>query len=638
MRKHFLAVICFASAATSVSAQTLFTIGKDTVTVQEFTQAYKKNNLPGKATTPVREYMNLYIASRLKIKEAKERGYDTLPQLTADLQALRAQILPGYLTDKAALEKLVNEAFHRSQKDIRLAHLFIGTDGADTLSAYKKAMEAYQQLKAGKSFAAVAKQYSDDASAQQNGGSIGYITLFTLPYELENLAYSTPAGRFSAPYRSKGGYHIFKNEGERKAAGRLQLAQILISYPPEADAAIQQGAKKLADSLYNRILKGDDFGNLATRFSNDAISSAAHGKMQEFGVGQYDATFEQQAFALVSNGAVSKPFQTPHGWHIIKRLGRVPVATDRNSAAVIDDLKAKVEASDRMNRIHEAMAKKILATYEKDVVSQQDIWSYSDSVLEQKATPVKVQITPQSPLFYIGMQAITAADWIMYVQMNRYNSNGGGAKPYSQLWEAFRMSAAMDYYKANLEQFNPAFKAQLEEFRDGNLFFEIMQKEVWGPAQTDTAALEVYYAKHKEKYQWKESAEAVVFYINDIATAKIFEKALLQSPGQWKTILTHYDQLIIADSNRYEMTNLPGITKAHWRAGAVSPLVINKEENTATLSYIVKTYNRPEQRSFSDAKGLVINDYQAQLEKEWVETLRKKYPVTIQQAALQKLK
>jgi peptidyl-prolyl cis-trans isomerase SurA len=261
------------------------------------------------------------------------------------------------------------------------------------------------------------------------------------------------------------------------------------------------------------------------------------------------------------------------------------VATDRNSAAVVDDLKAKVEASDRMNRIHDAMAKKILATYEKDVVAQQDIWSYSDSVLEQKATQtVKVQITPQSPLFYIGMQAITAADWIMYVQMNRYNSNGGGVKPYSQLWEAFRCQQRWTITKPILNSSILHFKAQLEEFRDGNLFFEIMQKEVWGPAQTDTAALEVYYAKHKEKYQWKESAEAVVFYINDIATAKIFEKALLQSPGQWKTILTHYDQLVIADSNRYEITTLPGITKALWRAGAFSPLVINKEENTATLS------------------------------------------------------
>ena len=638
MRKHFLAAICFASAASSVSAQTLFTIGKDTVTVQEFTQAYKKNNIPGKTATPVRDYLDLYIASRLKIKEAKERGYDTLSQLTTDLQALRLQILPAYLTDKAALDRMVQEAFIRSQKDIRLSHIFIGTNGTDTLSAYKKAAEAYQKLKAGQSFATVAKQYSDDESAKQNGGSIGYITLFTLPYELETLAYSTPVGKVSSPYRSKGGYHIFKNEAERKAAGRLQLAHILISYPPDADAAPQRNAKKLTDSLYNRILKGDDFGKLATRFSNDAISAAANGKMQEFGVGQYDAMFEQQAFSLATNGAVSKPFQTPHGWHILKRLGSVPVATDRNSAAVVDDLKAKVEGSDRMNRIHDAMAKKILATYEKDVVAQQDIWSYSDSVLEQKATQTKVRITPQSPLFYIGMQAITAADWIMYVQMNRYNSNGGGVKPYSQLWEAFKMSAAMDYYKANLEQFNPAFKAQLEEFRDGNLFFEIMQKEVWGPAQTDTAALEVYFNQHKEKYKWKESAEAVVFYINDISTAKVFEKELVRSPAQWKKIITHYDQMVVADSNRYEITTLPGITKALWRAGALSPLVINKEENTATLVYIIKPYTRPEQRSFSDAKGLVINDYQAHLEKEWLDALRKKYPVVVQQTQLQKLK
>ena len=73
-------------------------------------------------------------------------------------------------------------------------------------------------------------------------------------------------------------------------------------------------------------MKGDDFGKLAAAYSNDVISAAANGQMQEFGVGQYDAEFEKQAFALPKDGAVSKPFLTSYGYHIIKRNGRSPFA------------------------------------------------------------------------------------------------------------------------------------------------------------------------------------------------------------------------------------------------------------------------------------------------------------------------
>ena len=52
----------------------------------------------------------------------------------------------------------------------------------------------------------------------------------------------------------------------------------------------------------------------------------------------------------------------------------------------------------------------------------------------------------------------------------------------------------------------------MEEFKDGNLFFEIMQREIWGKAQNDTTALEAYYAQNKTRYNWKKSADAIVFF------------------------------------------------------------------------------------------------------------------------------
>jgi peptidyl-prolyl cis-trans isomerase SurA len=210
--KNWVTALCLLICGTTFS-QTLFTYGNDSVSAKEFLRAWHKNNTGPKTEQAFTDYLDLYIASRLKIREAMARGYDTLPQLTSDLDNLRQQILPSYLTDKAAMQQMVNEAFDRSQKDIHIAHIFISLapNGTyDTAAAQKKLAQAEQLLKGNADFATVAAKYSDDPSAAANGGDIGYITVFSLPYELENLAYNTAPGKVSKTYRSVAGYHIFR--------------------------------------------------------------------------------------------------------------------------------------------------------------------------------------------------------------------------------------------------------------------------------------------------------------------------------------------------------------------------------------------------------------------------------------------
>ena len=175
--KKLLTVLCVLAASAS-SAQTLFTYGKEAVSADEFIKAFKKNNNSVNTEKALKEYLDLYIASRLKIREAREMGIDTLAQLRNDLLNLRQQILPTYLNDKESFDNLVIEAFTRSQKDIHLAHIFISfqQNGIfDTVTALKKLAEVQDKLKSGVDFSAVAKQYSDDPSAKQNGGDLDWI-------------------------------------------------------------------------------------------------------------------------------------------------------------------------------------------------------------------------------------------------------------------------------------------------------------------------------------------------------------------------------------------------------------------------------------------------------------------------------
>jgi len=624
----------------SLSAQSIFYYGNDSVTVNEFLKAYNKNKTNVRTEKAFRDYLNLYIASRLKIKEARQRGYDTLPQMVSDLENLRQQILPNYLNDKEAVNKLVEEAYTRSQKDIHLAHIFISfqqNGTIDTVAALKKLAEVQGKLKATPDFLALARQYSDDPSAKTNSGDLDWITVFNLPYALENLAYSTGVGKISQVYKSKAGYHIFKNIAERKNPGRIKALQILIANPPGADASVKEANRKLADSIYKLLLKGEDFGTLASKYSNDMVSAAANGQMQEFGVGEYEPVFQNTVYALQKT-AVSKPFLTSHGYHIVKLLEKLsPVS--KMDATAMETLRSKVEQSDRIASTKTALANRILklAGYKNSSINSNELWAFSDSVLNSRVTGIPIHISGSSSLFKIGDKEFVVTDWIGYAQTFRYKPDGSGLKPYPQLWDEFVQAMALKYYQDNLEKYNEEFKSQIDEFKDGNLFFEIMQREVWGPAQTDSIALFNYYEKNRSKYNWKPSADAVIFYANDMTTAKTLNSDLKKSPSSWHQLVTNFDDKVAADSSRFEFSQIPNPAKQMLQPGTVTIPLLNKSDNTASFAYVIRNYNKTEPRSFVDARGLVINDYQMELEKNWIEQLKKKYPVKINEKVVNNL-
>ena len=166
-----------------------------------------------------------------------------------------------------------------------------------------------------------------------------------------------------------------------------------------------------------------------------------------------------------------------------------------------------------------------------------------------------------------------------------------------------------------------------------HLFFEIMQREIWNGAQVDTLALQDYYTRNKQKYVWQRSADAVLFYANDSATAKGLQTALAKKPKAWRAIWEPYSQSVVADSARFELDQLPGTAKGGIKVGTVTQPTANAD-NSFAFAYVVQLYNSPAQRTFAEARNQVLADYQASLEKDWVESLKKKYEVKINEQLL----
>ncbi|MFL5810943.1 MAG: peptidylprolyl isomerase, partial [Flavisolibacter sp.] len=480
----------------------------------------------------------------------------------------------------------------------------------------------------------IAKKYSDDPAAQTNGGDLGWITVFSLPYELENLAYSIPVGK-SGMYQSRAGIHIFKNLGERRDPGRMKASQILLAFPPDATEQSKLAIKKLADSLYNRLLKGDDFGKLASTFSNDVISAAANGQMQEFAIGQYDPIFEKEVYALAKDGDITAPFLTSHGYHIVKRISKTPIVTNKSNKVAMQLMEDKVEQSDRINTTKLALAKKVMdAAYKKQNFNEAELWAFSDSILSFKPAGMPIHLNYSSALFTLGDKTFTVSEWMNYAQTFRYKPDGSGIKPYAQLWNEFLNTSAVDYYQSHLENYNDEVRQQITEFREGNLFFEIMQREVWTPAQTDSVNILNYYNRNKSKYNWNKSADAVMFYATDLASAKTFRDQLVKSPRSWSRLVNNFSEKITADSSRFELKQIPNVSKLPLKGGTITNPVVNTTDRSASFAYIIRTYDKPSTRSFAEARALVVNDYQKELEQKWLAELNRKYPVRVNEKAL----
>jgi foldase protein PrsA len=117
-----------------------------------------------------------------------------------------------------------------------------------------------------------------------------------------------------------------------------------------------------AEDIYGRIVKGEDFGELAQKHSEDPGSGAKGGDLGWFSAGRMVKEFEEGVFAL-QDGEVSKPLKTRFGWHIIKRIAMRPRADRRPFEEEKDMLRQMVEREKQTTRMEEYL-EGLYTTYE----------------------------------------------------------------------------------------------------------------------------------------------------------------------------------------------------------------------------------------------------------------------------------
>lgn len=641
MKKSLLlfAFSCFTGAAFS---QTLFTYGGSPVDKAEFIRAYNKNKTPvTDKEKALREYLDLYVKFKLKVKAAMDMHLDTLPQLQYDAQSFRTQIEESYLNNEKAVNDLMNEAFTRSQKDIHILHFFIPVSQApgpeDSLKAFTSINATYAALKAGKTDY---DNLNPTAPVRTKYADFGFITVFSLPYEYENIVYGLKMGETSKPYRSKNGWHIFKLVDERKAVGKWKIAQVLMSFPPNVTEEAKEATKKKADSVYGLLMKGEDFGKMARWFSDDKVSYSNNGEMAEFGSGKFEASFENEVFKLTRDKEISKPFLTEYGYHIVKRILQTPVSADKNDAAYQFDLKQKIQQDSRINFAKDQFVKEIFKQVgfkKTGAVADAELFKNADAVIaspnSETANATLYPLTGKT-LYTYGKTKLTGKDWLDFVREYKGSGELYQGESNAALLEKFITTSVMDYYKNHLEDYNAEFRYQMDEFKEGNVLFEIMERNIWGKASADQTGLEKYYNANKSKYLWNASANVIVFNCASKALAEEARAALMKGKN-WRKITEESNNNIMADSGRFELSQIPVVVDAKAPEGFISEITVNPVDGNISFIKVVNQYSAGLQRSFEEAKGMVINDYQNILEEKWIEELKVKYPVKINDAVFQ---
>jgi len=641
MQKYFisLSIFCvsfFISNAQISDTDSLLTISDQAVLADEFVRVYNKNlNLVQDASQKdLDSYLELFINYKLKLVEAKALDYDKDPTYLKEFNSYKNQLTDAYLTDKKVTDALVREAYERTTIEVKAQHILILLDEVetDTLEAYSK-IEKLRERFINEDFESLRKELHNGKSIFVE--DLGYFSAFKMVYNFESAAYTTKIGEVSRPFRTRFGFHVVKVLDKRKSRGQVEVAHIMITNKQKDSTLVP---KDRIQELHRLLLQGEDFSELAKQFSDDKSSSNLGGKLKPFKSGQINSEiFENTAFGLTNKEDLSQPIQTKFGWHILKLIDRKPV---ESFETIKPELENQVGKDSRSQLVKAKMLEQLLEDYQLSIQNSnvakiesnlsfdsiQNVWKFSDNF---EAT---------QPFLTIQNTSHTAQDFLEFLNKNQraVKKEWPVSVIVKKQYASFLEQSVFQYKRDNLENENQEFVNILNEYREGLLLFELMQDKIWDGAKKDSIGLQTFYNDNKANYVWPDRIEGSVARSSD---SKYTKKVLKywrknSSNNEIAEVLNKTKQNVIFSNGEFEIGH-PALPKGLDYKAGLSKVI---QENSNYFVVNVTALKPSKQKSFEEAKGQLISDYQTELELNWIQELRSKYSVKVNEEVLSKVK
>lgn len=635
--------------------RTLLTIGDEKISVAEFLRVYNKNNVQGEVLDKksVDEYLDLYIKFKLKVKEAEDLGMDTVSSFVEELKGYRTQLTKPYFIDDKVNEALLKEAYNRKLNDIRASHILIRVDenasSEDTLKAYNKIKEIREKAIAGENFSELAVEYSEDPSARDmtdqsgekivrkgNQGDLGYFTVFDMVYPFENAAYNTEEGEISDIIRTRFGYHILKIEDKKEAMGSAKVAHVFVRIKDGATTEDSLKAEELINKAYNELENGSGFSEVVMKYSEDKGSKEKGGELPPFGSNRMVPEFIFEISQINAEGDYSEPFLTSYGWHIVKLISLERPGTFKEEK---EELNKRLKRDARSHKSEEAVIEKIKKDFKfKEYTKNLDrLYETIDTTLLDGEWSIEKAAGFDKKLFKIGKEKYTQKDFAEYLAEKQKKDKAKVMESYYyNTYNDFVDEMCVDYLDERLEEIYPEFGLLMKEYRDGILLFELTDDKVWSKAVNDSSGLQTYYSEHKDNYMWGNRVKVSIVTIKDYNSYDTLTTIF----GENTSLDIFTDTSIFIPDNikikekKFSRGENNMIDQMDWEPGYFG---IDTLGNDALIYYIEETLE-PQVKTLEESRGLVIADYQSELEKQWIRNLKDKYEVDINERVLEAIK
>jgi peptidyl-prolyl cis-trans isomerase SurA len=636
--------------AQNSTKEVLFTIDNKPYYTDEFARVYKKNLdlVKDESQKDLNQYLELFVGYKLKINKAYKLRLQDGSAYQNELKSYRTQLSKNYTSDSKVTTELVEEGYKRFLKEIKASHILFTVDEnaapEDTLKAYKQALDIRKRAIAGEDFGKLAVEFSQDPSAKENKGDLGYFTAFRMVYAFETGAYKTPKGSISNPIRTRFGYHLIKVDEVRDNRGDVIVAHIMITNPSattENKEDFDKGKNTIQD-IYKKLQQGEKFEELAKQFSEDKSSSSKGGVLNRFGSGQLSSEeFENVAFNLTKQNPISEPFKSQYGWHIVKLIDKFPVKTIEEMRS---DLESKVSKDDRSRLITASMNEKLRKKY--SIKRDEKFYGLISKLVTNDfyegkwETPTDLKSYNKNLVTINASKSLTGAAFLSYVKEQQKTKNT--LKPLSKLinkfYESYLDQELSQYYDDNLEKEFPEFSAVMDEYRDGLLLFDLMEKEIWNKSKTDTLGLKSFYDKNLKSYQWKNRLDVSILSSTNLEVIKKAEKYLKND----KSVDFIKEKLNIKDG----AVNIMSKVGVFEEGNEVLPKNLKFEVGISEIVkegeyFFVTKVNKivpAGPKALEECKGKVINDYQQYLEENWVKDLKNEFKVEVNPTVFESVK
>ncbi len=607
------------------------------IKMNEFEKMYTKNtgsyeDAKDDSLSQLKNFLDLYVNFRMKLRDAYVRGFDSDPELNQELKDYEKKVGVSYILEKQILEPGLKNLYDKRKYELRVSHLMIRPDSNGDEAAKELALAILDSIQHGANFSDMVKKYSDDNYSKNIGGDIYYVTAGLLPPEFEDAAYATPVDSvYPSVVHTRYGYHLIKVTDKRERIPQIRASHILVSFNGPNGQVDTAYARARIDTVMQKLKAGADFAELAKEYSDDSGSAKNGGDLGFFGRRMMVKEFDETAFNL-KPGEISDVIRTNFGYHIIKLTDQKPYPTFEQDKEELEKIFKQTRYQAEYDSLVDNLKDKYGFHLNEKVLAE--VLKNADSVRVGSQIRNYDELKSQPLVTYNKVDTINVQTAIERMNsdrqfMNRLiDSNILNSAINQVVGDSLLGVAALD-----LDKTDPEFAALMDDYRNGIYVFKLQDDEVWSKIGADSSKLYNYYQKTKDNYVWPDRINFSEIFSKSDSLIHVYYSEL-QNGVDFESLASKYTEhnnmkpkagnygLVAVDSSPLaskanELLSEPGTYSEPFPFSG----------GFAIVKLIEKDPSHP--KTFEEAKAEVSGAYQEaeskRLEQAYLDNLKKRY-------------